>query len=78
VSDSQTLARAIALLISLGDYTGNTDKRTGINRCAVIVAMRDLRETLEAVLYWHDRGERIHDSFWESLREHLAAPPERP
>jgi hypothetical protein len=78
MSDRQTLARAINLLVSLGDYTGNTDKRTGIDRCATIIAVRDLRETLEAVLYWHDRGEQIHDSFWESLREHLAAPPEQP
>ena len=27
------------LLISLGDYTGNIDKRTGIDRCAVVAAI---------------------------------------
>jgi hypothetical protein len=33
---NETLTAIRELLISLGDYTGNVDKRTGIDRCAIV------------------------------------------
>jgi len=46
--DALDLVAIRELLVSLGDYTGNVDKRSGIDRCAQVLAVTHAIESVKA------------------------------
>lgn len=55
-------ARSCELLVSLGDYTGNEDKRTGIDRCEVLLNLRN---------FWNSYAQGGSAEEWNALRAAL-------